>query len=110
MLVNTFTKTVGSNPNLYSIFQMALDRGTTAWYTGETNARWDDKLHIMLSMIQINTTQGTDNRMIKQYITYEDLKELSMLLWQAQMAYESREKEFKEEAERAREAANETKA
>jgi hypothetical protein len=110
MLVNTFTKTVGSNPNLYSIFQMALDRGTTAWYNGATEQRWDDKLHIMLSMIQVDTTQGIENRMIKQYITYEDLKELSMLLWQAQQAYESREKEFKEEAERGREAANETKA
>jgi hypothetical protein len=48
--------------------------------------------------------------MIKQYITYEDLKELSMLLWQAQTAYESRQKELQEETQRAREAANETKA
>ena len=110
MLVNTFTKTVGSNPNLYSIFQIALDRGTMAWYTGEEHATWDGKLHVLLSLIQIDTTHGMDNRMIKQYITYEDLKELSMLLWQAQQAYESREKEFKEETERAREAANETKA
>lgn len=110
MLINTFTKTVGSNPHLYSIFQLAVDRGTTSWYNGLSGPKWDDTLHIMLSMIQVDTTQGIENRMIKQYITYEDLKELSMLLWQAQTAYESRQKELQEEAQRAREAANETKA
>jgi hypothetical protein len=66
-------------------------------------------LGISLSLLQVNHNSPEPTVCIRQYITEEDLQSLSLLLWEARNAYESRKQETQEE-ERTREAANETKA
>lgn len=104
----TFTKTIGLTTNSFGILQVALDTQIDPRYNyrGE---EWPLLLGISLSMLQVNHNTTEPTQCIRQYITEDDLEALSMLLWEAKRAYESRKKELQEE-ERAREAKDETKA
>ena len=104
---DSFTKTIGTSTDSFGIFQITLDLGQTPCYNG---GGWKDTLGIALSLLQVNHNNPNPTVSIRQYISYEDLKELSMLLWYAQNKYESRKKEAQEGIEGAGEAANETPA
>lgn len=109
-LEDTFTKTIGLSSDSFAIFQVALDKSTTPYYTGEGKADWYDSVGIFISLLQVNHNNTQPTVSVRQYISYEDLKELSMLMWQAQNRYESRQKEAKEAIEGTREAKAEATA
>lgn len=109
-LENSFTKTIGLNSDSFAIFQVALDKSHTPYYNGDGKADWYDSIGIFISLLQVNHNNPQPTVSVRQYISYEDLKELSMLLWQAQNRYESRQKETKEAIEGTGEAKAEAKA
>ena len=102
---DSFTKTIGTNANSFGIFQITLDFGAGPGYNGSC---WKETLGISLSLLQVNHNNTNPTVSIRQYISPEDLRELSMLLWHAERAYESRKKETEERKQG--EAANETPA
>jgi hypothetical protein len=107
-LENTFTKTIGLSSDSFGIFQVALDTNDFPYYNNAGKADWRKEMGIFISMLQVNHNNPNPTVSIRQYITHEDLKELSMLLWHAERAYESRKKEAQEGNQG--EAANETPA
>ena len=107
-LEQTFTKTIGLTTNSFGILQVALDTQVDPRYTYKCD-EWPLLLGISLSLLQVNHNGTEPTLCVRQYITEQDLDALSMLLWEAKRAYESRKTELQEE-ERAREAKDKAKA
>ena len=103
----TFTKTIGLNANSFGILQVAIDSQPDVRYAYK-GEEWPTMLGLSLSLLQVNHNSTEPTVCVRQYITAEDLKELSMLMWHAQRAYESRQKEA--EAEASGEATGKTEA
>ena len=104
---DTFTRTVGVNANSFGIFQIAIDNQPDMRYAYKGD-EWPTVLGVSISLLQVNHNTTEPTVCVRQYITHEDLKELSMLVWHAQRAYESRQKEA--EAEASGEATGKTEA
>lgn len=97
MFKETFTRTVGEDPKSFGIFQIALDLTAKPWYSGGTKTEFLTELGILLSFVRVSTDGVNSTLTIQQPITESDLSALSMLLYEATKAYESRKKETEEE-------------
>lgn len=109
-LESTFTKTIGLSSDSFAIFQVALDKSGVPYYNSGGKTEWECSIGIFISMLQVNHNNPQPTVNVRQYISYEDLKELSMLLWRAQDEYESRQKETKKAIEGTGEAKAEATA
>lgn len=92
MINNSYTKTVGERPDNYSIVSIM-------------DISYKDYLGIEdgFTFNVIKNDHGTITA-ISQFITYNDLKNLSMISWEATANYERRQREKKEAAAREAEA------
>jgi hypothetical protein len=89
---NSYTKTVGERPDNYSI--VSIMDITYKDYLGIEDG---------FTFNVIKNDHGTITA-VSQFITYNDLKQLSMILWEATSNYERRQREKKEAAAREAEA------
>lgn len=92
MINNSYTKTVGERPDNYSI--VSIMDITYKDYLGIEDG---------FTFNVIKNDHGTITA-VSQFITYNDLKQLSMILWEATSNYERRQREKKEAAAREAEA------
>jgi len=90
---NSYTKTIGQRPDNYSILSV-MDVTYNDFY-GEQ----DD----VFTFNVIKNDHGTITA-VTQHISYNDIKQLSMMLWDATYTYERRQREKKEAAAREAEA------
>lgn len=93
MFKETFTRTVGEDPKSFGIFQIALDLTAKPWYNNGMKTEFLTELGILLSFVRVSTDGVNSTLTIQQPITESDLSALSMLLYEATKAYESRKKE-----------------
>jgi len=93
MINNSYTKTIGKRLDNYTIFSI-LDISYDDYFSGIK----DD---FILKLIKDDPNGITS---IAQYVSYEDLKQLSMIIWEATSTYERRQREKKEAAGREQEA------
>jgi hypothetical protein len=89
---HSYTKTVGQRPDNYSI--ISLMDVTYNDYCGEGNG-------FVFNLIKNDHGSITAT---SQQISYEDLKQLSIIIWDATSTYERRQREKKEAAAREAEA------
>lgn len=92
MINNSYTKTVGQRPDNYSIISI-MDITYNDFY-GEGDA---------FTFNVIKNDHGTITA-TTQHISYDDIKQLSIILWEATSNYERRQREKKEAAAREAEA------
>ena len=92
MINNSYTKTIGQRPDNYSIISI-MDVAYN-YYTGPED-------NFTLNMIKNNHGIITA---VTQVLSQEDLKQLSMICWEATNNYERRQREKKEAAAREAEA------
>lgn len=92
MINQSFTKTVGQRPDNYSI--LSIMDVTYNDYSGETDG-------FVFNLIRNDHGSITAT---SQQISYEDLKQLSIIIWDATSTYERRQREKKEAAARKAEA------
>lgn len=92
MINNSYTKTIGQRPDNYSI--ISIMDVTYNDYCGQ-----DEGFTFNL----IKNDHGTITA-VSQHISHDDLKNLSMILWEATSNYERRQREKKEAAAREAEA------
>jgi hypothetical protein len=92
MINNSYTKTIGQRPDNYTIVSV-MDI-TYNDYHGEGDA------------FTFNVIKNDHNGItaVNQHVSYEDLKQLSMIIWEATSTYERRQREKKEAAAREQEA------
>ena len=96
MFEETFTRTVGEDPKSFGILQIALDMAAKPWYNAGVKTEFLTELGILLSFVRVSTDGVNSTLTIQQRITESDLSALSMLLYEATNAYESRKKETEE--------------
>lgn len=96
MINKSYTKIVGERPENYSIISI-MDITCTDF----SRSPLSEKDAFTLNVIK-NEYNGITT--ITQRITYDDLKELSLIIWDATYNYERRQREKKEEAGREAEA------
>ena len=92
MINNSYTKTVGQRPDNYSIISI-MDITYNDFYGGGDAFTFN----------VIKNDHGTITA-TTQHISVDDLKQLSMILWEATSNYERRQREKKEAAAREAEA------
>lgn len=92
MINNSYTKTIGQRPDNYSILSI-MDVTYNDFYGTEDAFTFN----------VIKNDHGTITA-LTQHISYNDLKQLSMILWDATSTYERRQREKKEAAAREAEA------
>ena len=92
MINNSYTKTIGERPDNYSI--VSIMDITYKDYLGIEDG---------FTFNVIKNDHGTISA-VSQFITYEDLKNLSLISWEATTQYERRQREKKEAAAREAEA------
>ena len=92
MINNSYTKTVGERPDNYSIVSIM-------------DISYKDYLGIEdgFTFNVIKNDHGTITA-VSQFITYNDLKNLSMISWEATSNYERKQREKKEATAREAEA------
>ena len=93
MINNSYTKTIGQRPDNYSIISI-MDI-TYNDFCGEQ----DD----VFTFNVIKNDHGTITA-VTQHISYNDIRQLSMILWETTSNYERRQREKKEAAAREAEA------
>lgn len=96
MFKETFTRTVGEDPKTFGIVQIALDLTAKPWYNAGVKTEFATELSLLLSFVRVSTDGVNPTITIQQRITEDDLSALSMLLYEAKNAYESRKKETEE--------------
>lgn len=92
MINKSYTKTIGERPDNYSI--VSIMDITYKDYLGIEDG---------FTFNVIKNDHGTISA-VSQFITYEDLKNLSLISWEATTQYERRQREKKEAAAREAEA------
>ena len=92
MINNSYTKTIGQCPDNYSI--VSIMDTTDTDYHGQEDV-------FTFNLIK-NDHKGITA--VNQHVSYEDLKQLSMIIWEATSTYERRQREKKEAAAREQEA------
>ena len=92
MINNSYTKTIGQRPDNYSILSI-MDVTYNDFYGPEDAFTFN----------VIKNDHGTITA-LTQHISYNDLKQLAMILWEATSNYERRQREKKEAAAREQEA------
>lgn len=92
MINQSYTKTIGQRPDNYSILSI-MDVTYNDFY-GEGDG---------FTFNLIKNDHGAITA-VTQLITYDDLKNLSMIIWEATSNYERRQREKKEAAAREAEA------
>lgn len=101
MFKETFTRTVGEDPKSFGILQIALDMTAKPWYNAGVKTEFNTELGLLLSFVRVSTDGVNPTLTIQQRITESDLSALSMLLYEATNAYESRKKETEERTNQA---------
>ena len=96
MINNSYTKTVGERPDNYSIISI-MDITYDDFSCGYA----DEKDVFTFNMIKNDPLGITATT---QRITYDDLKQLALIIWDATSTYERRQREKKEAAGREAEA------
>ncbi len=96
MINNSYTKTVGERPDNYSIISI-MDITYTDFSSSSLNQK--DAFTFNLIKNDYNGITATTQR-----ITYDDLKQLALIIWEATSTYERRQREKKEAAGREAEA------
>ena len=96
MFKETFTRTVGEDPKSFGILQIALDMTAKPWYNAGVKTEFCTELGILLSFLRVSPYGDQPTLTIQQRISEDDLSALSMLLYEATKAYESRKKETEE--------------
>lgn len=92
MINNSYTKTVGQRPDNYSILSI-MDVTYNDFY--------DQREGFTINLIKNDHGAITA---VTQLVSIDDLKQLSMILWEATSTYERRQREKKEAAAREAEA------
>ena len=92
MINNSYTKTVGQRPDNYSIVSI-MDVTYNDFYDQ----------HEGFTINLIKNDHGAITA-VTQLVSVDDLKQLSMMLWEATSTYERRQREKKEAAAREAEA------
>lgn len=92
MINNSYTKTIGQRPDNYSIISI-MDVTYNDYYGQDEGFTFN----------LIKNDHGTITA-VSQHISHDDLKNLSMILWEATSNYERRQREKKEAAAREAEA------
>lgn len=92
MINNSYTKTIGQRPDNYSI--LSIMDVTYNSFDGE-----EDTFTFNL----IKNDHGAITA-VSQHVSHDDLKNLSMIIWEATSTYERRQREKKEAATREAEA------
>lgn len=91
MINKSYTKTIGKRPDNYTIVSVM-------------DITYND-YHGVEDAFSFNVIKNDHNGItsIAQYVSFEDLKQLSMILWEATSNYERRQREKKEAAGREQE-------
>lgn len=92
MINNSYTKTIGQRPDNYSI--LSIMDVTYNSFDGEEDA---------FTFNLIKNDHGAITA-VSQHVSHDDLKNLSMIIWEATSTYERRQREKKEAAAREAEA------
>lgn len=92
MINNSYTKTIGQRPDNYSIVSV-MDVTYNDFY--------DQREGFTINLIKNEHGAITA---VTQLVSIDDLKQLSMILWEATSTYERRQREKKEAAAREAEA------
>ena len=92
MINNSYTKTIGQRPDNYSIISI-MDVTYNDFYGQDEGFTFNT----------IKNDHGAITA-VTQHISYNDIKQLSIILWDATSNYERRQREKKEAAAREAEA------